>query len=93
LYELKNTNSLFFEKNPSNLLVQLSSGSDDEGEKFFDVGVRRHHPEPDADTAVTFLGKKINGQFPKKSQQKPFGHFMLWSIFKQVVATSTLILE
>jgi hypothetical protein len=67
LYELKNTNSLFFEKNPSNLLVQLSSGSDDEGEKFFDVGVRRHHPEPDADTAVTFLGKKINGQFPKKS--------------------------
>lgn len=66
LYELKNTNSWFFEKNPANLLVQLSSGSDDEGEKFFDVGVRRHHAEPDANTAVTFLGKKYQWSISKK---------------------------
>ena len=42
----------------SYLFIQISSGPDDKREKFDNVGVGAHHPEPDADTTVT-LEKKI----------------------------------
>ena len=44
----------------SYLFIQISSGPDDEREKFDNVGVGAHHPEPDADTTVTLKKKYLN---------------------------------